>query len=112
MEERIPCKPIVVSDKFETHRADIYDYSVDTFGINQAERYYQKIVDAVDTLSNFYLVYPECRHIETKSSIYRNIILDSHLILYRITKERIEVLDILHQASSINKIRNIRKIRI
>jgi len=44
--------------------------------------------------------------------MYRNIILDAHLIIYRIAKERIEVLDIIHSASSIRKIREVRKIRI
>ena len=33
---------------------------------------------------------------KTKSLMYRNIILDSHLIVYRITDCRIEVLDIIH----------------
>jgi len=28
----------------------------------------------------FYLACPECRHIATKSRMYRNIILDAHLI--------------------------------
>jgi hypothetical protein len=44
--------------------------------------------------------------------MYRNIILDAHLIVYRITDRRIEVLDILHAASSIRKIRGVRNIRI
>jgi hypothetical protein len=33
--------------------------------------------------------------------MYRNIILDAHLIVYRITNKRIEVPDIIHAASSI-----------
>jgi len=44
--------------------------------------------------------------------MYRNIILDAHLIIYRITNERIEVLDIVHSASSISRIRQTRSIRI
>ena len=34
--------------------------------------------------------------------MYRNIILDSHLIIYRITEERIEVLDIVYQNPGIS----------
>ena len=67
---------------------------------------------AIETLSDYYYTYPECRHLATKSRMYRNIILDAHLIIYRITNERIEVLDIIHSASSIRKIRNVRKIRL
>jgi plasmid stabilization system protein ParE len=44
--------------------------------------------------------------------MYRNIILDSHLIIYRITEERIEVLDIVHSASSMRKIKQARNIHI
>jgi plasmid stabilization system protein ParE len=112
MEERISRKPVDLSDEFKANRTHVYDYSLDTFGYFQAERYLQKIEEALFMLYDFYLTYPECRHLATKSRIYRNIILDSHLIIYRITNTRIEVLDIIHSASRIGKIRNIRKINL
>jgi plasmid stabilization system protein ParE len=112
MEERIPCKSVEVSDIFKVHRRDIYDYTLDVFGNFQAERYSQKVEKVLFSLHTFHAAYPECRHIATKSHIYRNIILDAHLIIDRITVERIEVLDIIHSASSIRKIRNIRNIRL
>ena len=112
MEERISCKPYVVSNEFNESRMRIYKYSLDTFGYFQAERYKQKIRQSLDTLPDFYLAYPECRHLATKSRMYRNIVLDAHLIIYRITAKRIEVLDIIHSASSIRKIQDVRKIRL
>jgi plasmid stabilization system protein ParE len=112
MEEEISCKPYVVSRKFNESRESIYEYSLDTFGYFQAERYREKIKNALNTLSNYYTYYPECRHLATKSRMYRNIILNVHLIVYRITDQRIEVLDMIHGASSIRKIRDIRKIRL
>ena len=112
MEEEIPRKPYEVSDQFDAHSAEVYQYTFDTFGFRQAERYRQKIRSAVFSLSERYLSYPECRHIPTKSRMYRNIILDAHLIIYRITRERIEVLDIIHGAMSVSKIRNARKIHL
>jgi plasmid stabilization system protein ParE len=112
MEEGIPCKPYVVSREFNESRKHIYDYSLDTFGYFQAERYLQKIRNALDTLSCYYTYYPECRHLATKSRMYRNIILDAHLIIFRITESRIEVLDIVHSGSSVAKICLTRKIRM
>ena len=112
MEDGIPCKPVEVSDQFKAHRTDVYDYTCETFGYFQAERYKQIIRTFLETLSCNYMTYPECRHITAKNRMYRNIILDSHLIIYRIANERIEVLDIIHSASSISKIRRIRKIRL
>ena len=104
MEEETSRKPYVTSEKFFDSRSQIYYYGLHTFGYFQAEHYNCKIEKAIETLSDFYTAYPECRHLATKSRMYRNIILDAHLIIYRITDERIEVLDIIHSASSIRKI--------
>jgi len=112
METAITRKPYIVSPEFNESRMCIYEYSLYTFGYFQAERYKQTIRHALDTLPDFYFAHPECRHLATKSRMYRNIILDAHLIIYRITDKRIEVLDIIHSASSIRKIRNIRNIQL
>jgi hypothetical protein len=72
----------------------------------------QKIRLSLDTLTDYYTAYPECRHLATKSRRYRNIILDAHLIIYRITDLRIEVLDIVHIASGIRKIHGVRKVHL
>jgi len=112
MEKEVSCKSYAVSDRFFESRAQVYDYSVITFGYFQAERYNQQIEKAIETLSDFYCAYPECRPLATKSRRYRNIILDAHLIIYRITEARIEVLDIIHSASSSRKIRQVRKIQL
>ena len=103
MEGGVPEKPVVVSDQFKKSRQNVY---VD------AGLYLDKILEALNTLPIYYNVYPECRHIVTKSRMYRNIILDSHLIVYRITDCRIEVLDIIHAASSMNRIKRTRRIKI
>ena len=112
METAISQKPFIISDKFFESQSQIYFYSIFQFGFFQAERYNRKIEKAIETLPVFYKAYPECRHLATKTRIYRNIILDAHLIIYRITDKRIEVLDIIHSASSIGKIRKVRKIRL
>ncbi|MCL2414623.1 MAG: type II toxin-antitoxin system RelE/ParE family toxin [Bacteroidales bacterium] len=112
MEKRTSGKVLEISDKFKANFDHIHDYTLETFGYAQAEHYVKKIEKAVASLSRWHLLYPECRHIPTKSQMYRNIVLDAHLIIYRITKQRIEVLDIVHSASSVSKIRGARKICI
>lgn len=112
MEETVPKKPIIVSEPFKAHRKEIYAFGLKTFGFYQAEIYDKHILQSLETLSLYYNVYPECRHLATKNRIYRNIILDAHLIIYRITADRIEVLDIIHSASSIRKIRSTKKIKL
>ena len=112
MEREISIKPYIISDRFFDSRSQVYKYGALMFGYFQAERYNWQVEKAIETLSHYYNIYPECRHLPTKSRMYRNIILDAHLIIYRITHDRIEVLDILHSASSIRKIRDVRKIHL
>ena len=104
-------KAVVTSRHYEERLIEILEYGMDAFGYAQACTYFNKIAQCVERLDNNYLIYPECRHLPTKSRIYRNIILDAHLIIYRVTEKRIEVLDIVHAASSIRKIRDVRKVR-
>jgi len=78
----------------------------------QAEKYVHTISQFVEKLDTQYTYHPECRYLSTKSRRYRNVILNAHLIIYRITERQIEVLDIIHSASSIRKIRDVRSIRI
>jgi plasmid stabilization system protein ParE len=114
MEERTLGKilQLEVSAEFKASRIHIYDSSLEMFGYLQTERYLEKIEKVLNMLPTWYMSHPECRHIPTKSRIYRNIVLDAHLIIYRITEHRIEVLDIVHSASSIGKIRGTREVQV
>jgi plasmid stabilization system protein ParE len=103
---------VIASPCYERRLTEILAYGIDTFGYRQARKYFDTISHLVERLDCDYTMYPECRYFATKSRIYRNIILDAHLIIYRITDERIEVEDIIHSASSIRKIRGVRNIRL
>lgn len=76
-------KPVVYSPRFKLDVIDIFKYGLETFGKIQAERYQYLIYKLVDNLDVSYDMYPECRHLPTKSKMYRWIILESHLIIYR-----------------------------
>jgi len=105
-------KNVITSINYERHLIEILDYGIEIFGYIQARKYFNTISHLVERLEFDYNYHPECRHLATKSRMYRNIILDAHLIIFRITSECIEVLDIIHSASSIRKIQRIRKIRL
>ena len=98
MEARPTQKQVITSSLFWESYDNVYVQGLDLFGFYQAELYANKIKSILYELDQTYPYYPECRHLTTKSRMYRNIILDSHLIIYRITEERIEVLDIVHSA--------------
>lgn len=103
---------VKVSTLFNLDLDDVFEYGVETFGINQAEKYENEIWKLVESLSYNYSLFPECRYLITKSKMYRWIILDSHLIIYRIVKEEIQVLRILHTRRSIAKIKASRSVKI
>ena len=105
-------KNVITSRYYEVHLIEILNYGIETFGYTQSRKYFNTISCLVEKLENDYNYHSECRFLATKSRKYRNIILDAHLIIYRITNEHIEVLDIIHSASSIRKIRDVRSIRL
>ena len=104
--------PVKISQVFNLDLDDIYQYSIDTFGIRQAKLYENEIWKLVEGLSTNWPLFSECRHLPTKSKMYRWIILESHLIIYRITEKEIQVLRIVHSNRSIIKIRRAKRIKL
>jgi plasmid stabilization system protein ParE len=104
--------PVKVSEVFNLDLNDVYHYGIDTFGIRQAELYEKEIWKLVENLSGNWPFFSECRHLPTKSKMYRWIILESHLIIYRITDIEIQVLRILHSRRSITKIKTSRSVKM
>lgn len=105
-------KTVIGSPQYDESLERVFKEGLVQFGYFQARKYLEHILTSVEDLSTNYPYHPECRHLATKSRMYRNIILDSHLIIYRIAEERIEVLDIVHSASSMRKIKKTRNIHI
>jgi len=103
---------VKVSEFFIVDLDSIFKYGIETFGIRQAEIYEKEIWKLVEGLSGNWPLFSECRHLPTKSKIYRWIILESHFIIYRITKTEIQVLRILNSNRSITKIRTSRSVKI
>lgn len=104
---------VVVSEQYSDDLKNIFQYGSETFGNASALLFYDNIERLVKNLEIEYFMYPECRFLVTKSKMYRNIILESYLIIYRITPNRIEILRAFHSsACTTSKIRFVRKIKI
>ena len=111
MDDEIEIKEVVASKMVDSDLEEIYDYSVDTFGERKAKEYVNHLYHIILSLDRRYLMYPECRQLPTKGKIYRRIIFESHMIIYRIA-ERVEVLRVFHSASSNRKIKSARTVKI
>ena len=106
-------KTVIGSKLFEEKDVpSIYEYGKVTFGSKLADIFYFDIINSVRNLETEYLLHPECRHLETKTQIYRNIILGSYLIIYRIRANKIEVLRAFHGSRSPKEIKKVKQIKI
>ena len=103
-------KEVKVSAQFDLDIIEIYSYGEEVFGAIAAKSLVADIYSRIWSLDQMYLLHVECRHLPTKDKRYRNIILGSYLIIYRITSDTIEVLRILHSRVSITKIKTTRKV--
>ena len=105
-------KEVIGSRFYYVDLQDIYEYGKATFGLRLADSFFDEILDLFDSLETQYLLHPECRHLETKTKIYRNIIFSSYLTIYRIKAQKIEVLRAFNGSRSPKEIKKVRKIII
>jgi toxin ParE1/3/4 len=103
-------KEVKVSAQFDIDIIEIYSFGEEVFGPVTAKSLVADIYSRIWSLDQMHFLHPECRHLPTKDKRYRNIIIGSYLIIYRITSGTVEVLRILHSRSSIRKIRTSRKV--
>jgi plasmid stabilization system protein ParE len=110
MEEVI--KKVIYSNTFYEDLKDIYSYGSETFGEEMGNLFQEKILHSSSGLSYMSLLHPECRQLQTKTQIYRNIILGRYLIIYRVKASKIEVLRALHSSQNPETIKAVKKIKI
>lgn len=104
-------KAIIILPKFYVSLNQILNYGEKTFGTRKAVEYENLIYESIHRLSTGYLLHAEYQYLPTKNKLYRRIVLPAHFIIYRVHKNYVEVLDIIHQSRSITKIRQVRKIK-
>lgn len=97
---------VKVSVQFLSDVISVFEYGEEVFGEQAAIGFTDELFEAVDNLNINWRVHPECRHLQTPEKRYRNIILGSYLIIYKVESEEIKVLRISHGKSSISKIRD------
>lgn len=90
--------PFVMAKKAVSDLEEIWLYTVEKWFAEQADRYYNLIFDEINYI---------CRNINAGKSMehvrqgYRASKVKSHLIFYRIVKDTIEVIRILHERMDI-----------
>jgi toxin ParE1/3/4 len=90
--------PYVISKKAIADLEEIWLYTADKWSIDQADRYYQLIFDEIDFI---------CRNPKSGKPMewirkgYRAAKVKFHLIFYRVEKETVQIIRILHERMDI-----------
>ena len=109
MEKEI--REVVYTKNIDKDLSSIYQYGIETFGVVFANVFLAEFHHTLQGLSFMFNTYPECRHLNTISKMYRNAIVGKYLIKYRIKSDKIEVLRVLHGSVSVKTIKNVRSIK-
>ena len=104
-------RKVVLSALVYKDLAVIHKFGLENFGENLASHFLKDVYQQISDLGLYFSIHPECRHLPTKTHIYRNIIFGNYLIIYRVKPEKIEVLRAIRGELKPSKIKSIKKIK-
>ena len=104
-------KKVIIKDFALNNLEKQIDYFEENFSFQYALKLETEFLTVVQSLSHFYLKYPECQNLPTKNKIYRCFAWRSYLIIYRIKSDLIEVLSLFHARQNPNKQKSLRRIK-
>ena len=80
--------------KAQSDLKNIWIYSYENFGVKQADKYYDELEIGMDTLRDNPRIGVSCDYIRTG---YRQYKVNEHYIFYRISKQTIHIIRVLHE---------------
>ena len=102
---------IVIKERAEQDLFAAIDYYAINYSIEYAKYFKDEFYKTAETALPFVWVYPECRYLPTKNHIYRNIIWNDYLIIYKILKTEIWVVGLFHTAQNQKKLKGYKKVK-
>lgn len=84
---------IHIQHKAREDLKNIWLYSYEQWGEAQADQYFDELSDGIDSLRNNPRIGRACDYIRTG---YRKYPINKHVVFYRITSDRIEIIRVLH----------------
>lgn len=91
--------PCVLSEEADKDLEDIFDYTAEQFGVDQAIVYVSGFEAVFDSLSNNPRLGRERYEIRPE---LRSITKESHVVFYRIMKNNIRIVRVLHMSRDVN----------
>ena len=90
----------VVSPRAQADIDDIWEYTVEHWGLRQAEIYLRLIKEAVEAVAADPKVGRNCDDVRPG---YRRYLVGSHVLFYRVTATAVVVVRILHQRMDVER---------
>ncbi len=87
------CSSYLLSKEAEQDIAEIAEYTIAAFGIEQARQYRDGLIKTFVTLADSPLIGRDCGYIK---STYRRHVHISHVIYYRVQDDSVEIMRVLH----------------
>jgi toxin ParE1/3/4 len=78
----------------------IWEYSFEQWGLEQANRYIDKIIAKFEAIASDPLLLPACDHIR---SGYRRALAERHMIYFRVNTQAIIIMRVLHSQMDANQ---------
>jgi toxin ParE1/3/4 len=91
---------ILIRPRAHSDLKAIWRYSFQQWGERQADLYLKQLDDGIQSLREFPDLGEACDHIRTG---YRKLQVNRHLVFYRRSDQRIEVVRVLHQAMDVGR---------
>ena len=87
-----------------------YTYYRKEYSLAYAEEFRTSFFDRIIAITPFYKSFPECRFLHTQNKIYRNVIWNNYLIVFRIKSHIIEVLSLFHTKKNPKVLKRLRRV--
>lgn len=87
-----------------------YNYYRKEYSLAYAEEFRINFFDRIISITPFYKSFPECRFLRTRNKIYRNVVWNNYLIVFRIKTDCIEVLSLFHTKKNPKALKRLRRV--
>ena len=104
-------KEIIIKEFAFKQLEEEYKYYSTIYSIDFAEEFRIQFFELINKILPSYNSNPECRFLPTKNKIYRNIIWNRYLIVYKINRNTIDILSIFHSKQNPDKLKQVRRIK-
>jgi toxin ParE1/3/4 len=90
----------VLRPRAQADLGEIWDYTADRWGLDQAETYIRQLWHDISILADSPLLGRECEEIRAG---YRKYPSGSHILFYRLTPDGVDVIRILHERMDLER---------